>query len=192
MNKDTLVIRQADDVVDAINSGRVWGGHEKAIVLIAVGFFLPFVVGTFLAQGRLTTITVPFLFNFAFGVTGGFTGVRLMTRLGSCGLTMSGFAVCLAALFLLGLLGTPHRAAEGLLVGALLGIFVFFHSYGPGAQGMTMATLSYTTHLRGTGAGSGQAVLRIGSTISLLLFPILAAARAPEYSRWSPSLPRRG
>ncbi len=75
MNKDTLVIRQADDVVDAINSGRVWGGHEKAIVLIAVGFFLPFVVGTFLAQGRLTTITVPFLFNFAFGVTGGFTGV---------------------------------------------------------------------------------------------------------------------
>ncbi|MEP7002543.1 MAG: MFS transporter, partial [bacterium] len=115
------------------------------------------------------------LFNFAFGVTGGFAGVRLMNRLGSRGLAMSGFAVCLAALLLLGLLGTPNGAVGGLIVGALLGIFVFFHSYGPGAQGMTMATLSYPTHLRGTGAGFGQAVLRIGSTISLLLFPIFAA-----------------
>ena len=37
-----------------------------------------------------------------------------------------------------------------------------------------MATLSYPTTLRGTGSGFGQAVLRIGSTISLLLFPTLS------------------
>lgn len=151
-------------------------GMTQSIQYYAVGFFLPFIVGTFLAQGRLTTITVPLLFNFAFGVTGGFAGVRLMNRLGSRKLAMSGFAVCLAALLLLGLLGTPHGPVAGFIVGALLGVFVFFHSYGPGAQGMTMATLSYPTHLRGTGAGFGQAVLRIGSTISLLLFPIFAAA----------------
>ncbi len=151
-------------------------GLCQSIQYYAVGFFLPFIVGTFLAQGRLSTITVPLLFNFAFGVTGGFLGVRLMNRSGSRGLALSGFAVCLAALLLLGLIGAPSGAGEGFIVGALLGIFVFFHSYGPGAQGMTMATLSYPTHLRGTGAGFGQAVLRIGSTISLLLFPILAAA----------------
>lgn len=151
-------------------------GMCQSIQYYAVGFFLPFIVGTFLAQDRLTTITVPLLFNFAFGVTGGFAGVRLMNRLKSRLLALSGFAVCLVALLLLGLLGAPSGAAEGFMVGALLGIFVFFHSYGPGAQGMTMATLSYPTHLRGTGAGFGQAVLRIGSTISLLLFPILAAA----------------
>ncbi|PJI36976.1 hypothetical protein CTI14_70060, partial [Methylobacterium radiotolerans] len=29
--------------------------------------------------------------------------------------------------------------------GLLLGLFVYFHSAGPGAQGMTMATLSYPT-----------------------------------------------
>lgn len=151
-------------------------GMTQSIQYYAVGFFLPFIVGTFLAQGRLTTITVPLLFNFVFGVTGGFAGVRLMNRLGSRGLAMSGFGVCFVALLLLGFLGAPSGTLEGLVVGALLGIFVFFHSYGPGAQGMTMATLSYPTHLRGTGAGFGQAMLRIGSTISLLFFPIFAAS----------------
>ena len=150
-------------------------GMCQSIQYYAVGFFLPFIVGTFLAQGRLSTITVPLLFNFAFGVTGGFLGVRLTNRLGSRGLAMSGFAVCLVVLLLLGLIGAPEGTFMGLVVGALLGMFVFFHSYGPGAQGMTMATLSYPTYLRGTGSGFGQAVLRIGSTISLLLFPILAA-----------------
>ncbi len=37
-----------------------------------------------------------------------------------------------------------------------------------------MATLSYPTSIRGVGAGFGQAILRVGSTISLLLFPILS------------------
>lgn len=156
-----------------IASGLV--GMTQSIQYYAVGFFLPFIVGTFLAQGRLSTITVPLLFNFAFGVTGGFAGVRLIGRFGSRGLALSGFAVCLVALLLLGVIGAPDSTLVALLVGLLLGIFVFFHSYGPGAQGMTMATLSYPTYLRGTGSGMGQATLRIGSTISLLLFPILAA-----------------
>lgn len=150
-------------------------GMCQSVQYYAVGFFLPFIVGTFLAEGRLTTITVPLAFNFVFGVTGGFLGVRLANRLGSRGLALSGFAVCLVALVLLGVIGAPEGTGGGLIVGLLLGIFVFFHSYGPGAQGMTMATLSYPTYLRGTSSGMGQAVLRIGSTISLLLFPILAA-----------------
>ena len=32
-----IVVREARDVVDAINSGLVRGGNEKAIVLIALG-----------------------------------------------------------------------------------------------------------------------------------------------------------
>ena len=37
MSTDKLTIRSADDVVEAVNSGRVSGGYEKAIVLIALG-----------------------------------------------------------------------------------------------------------------------------------------------------------
>src|SRR5690606_12041783 len=68
-------------------------GICQSIQYYAVGFFLPFIVGTFLAQDRLSTITVPLVFNFAFGVTGGFLGVRLTQRLGSRGLSLSGFAI---------------------------------------------------------------------------------------------------
>lgn len=142
----------------------------------AVGFFLPYIVGEFFAGGQLTKITVPLIFNFAFGVAGGFAGVALARRLGSWWLAFSGFAICLVCLILLGLLGKPGSDAGLLIAGVALSVFVFFHAYGPGAQGMTMATLSYPTSLRGTGTGFGQATLRVGSMISLLLFPVLSHA----------------
>jgi MFS family permease len=141
----------------------------------AVGFFLPVIIGSFFTDNRLITIVAPLGFNFLFGVTGGFAGVALANRWGSWKLSASGFAACLAVLVLLGILGTPDGSLMIVLAGLLLGGFVFFHSYGPGAQGMTMATLSYPTSMRGTGAGFGQAALRVGSTVSLLLFPILSA-----------------
>jgi predicted MFS family arabinose efflux permease len=81
--------------------------------------------------------------------------------------------LCLVVLVVLGVLGEPTGSVPVVLVGLLLGIFMFSHAFGPGAQGMTMATLSYPTSLRGTGAGFGQAALRIGSTMALVLFPVL-------------------
>lgn len=149
-------------------------GACQSMQYYAVGFYLPFIVGVFLSLDRLSTITIPLLFNILFGVTGGFLGVALVQRLGSWTLSLAGFAMTLGALIVLGFIGEPSSDAAGVLVGLLLGSFVFFHSAGPGAQGMTMATMSYPTSLRGTGAGFGQAVLRVGSTISLLLFPVLS------------------
>lgn len=139
----------------------------------AVGFALPAIIAGFLAQDRLTTIVGSLGFNVLFGVTGGFLGVYLARRWGSWKLSTVGFSVCLAALVLLGVLGTPSGTAMLVLTAALLGVFVFAHAAGPGAQGMTMATLSYPTSLRGVGSGFSQAILRVGSTVSLLLFPIL-------------------
>lgn len=149
-------------------------GACQSMQYYAVGFYLPFIIVTFMSLDRLSSITVPLIFNIIFGVSGGFAGVFLIRKLGSRMLALTGFAVCLVALVILGLVGKPTGTELGILMGALLGIFVFFHSYGPGAQGMTMATLSYPTTLRGTGAGFGQAALRVGSTISLVFFPILA------------------
>ena len=148
-------------------------GAMQSAQYYAVGFFLPFIIGEFLGQGVLTTIAAPMAFNFVFGVVGGFLGVLMTNRLGSWKLATYGFSACIVVLVALGVLGEPTGTVPVLLVGLLLGLFMFAHSFGPGAQGMTMATLSYPTSLRGTGAGFGQAVLRIGSTIALVLFPIL-------------------
>ncbi|MBK1783659.1 MFS transporter [Prauserella cavernicola] len=148
----------------------------QSIQYYAVGFALPVIISGFLHQDRLTSILGPLVFNLVFGVLGGLLGVRLANRLGSWKLSASGFAICLAALTGLGLLGSPEGTWPLALSGLLLGAFVFFHSYGPGAQGMTMATLSYPTSLRGVGGGFGQAVLRIGSMLSLLWFPTLSAS----------------
>lgn len=63
----------------------------------------------------------------------------------------------------------PH----GAVARSLLGAFVFAHVAGPGAQGM--ATLRYPTSLRGVGSGFSQTLLRIGTTMALLFFPILGA-----------------
>lgn len=151
-------------------------GACQSMQYYAVGFYLPFIVGVFLSFDRLSTITIPLVFNILFGVTGGFLGVALVRKLGSWFLSLAGFVACFAVLVMLGFIGEPSSNTVAILVGLLLGSFVFFHSAGPGAQGMTMATMSYPTSLRGTGAGFGQAVLRIGSTISLLLFPVLSEA----------------
>ncbi|MHA6630419.1 MFS transporter [Pseudonocardia sichuanensis] len=147
----------------------------QSVQYYAVGFALPVIIASLLQQGRLTSIVGPLIFNLLFGVVGGLVGVRLSDRLGSWKLAMSGFAVCFVALIGLGALGQGSGIAL-LGIGGLLGLFVFFHAYGPGAQGMTIATLSYPTTLRGVGSGFGQAMLRIGSMVSLFFFPILSSA----------------
>lgn len=148
----------------------------QAVQYYAVGFALPAILAGFLQQGKLTSIVGPLIFNLVFGVLGGLLGVRLANRLGSWKLSASGFAVCLLALLGLGLIGRPAGTPLLAIAGLLLGGFVFFHSYGPGAQGMTMATLSYPASLRGVGGGFGQAMLRIGSMVSLFFFPVLSDA----------------
>ncbi|WP_172652983.1 MFS transporter [Rhodococcus opacus] len=141
----------------------------------AVGFALPGIIIGFLAQDRLTSIVGALAFNVLFGITGGFLGVKLAGKWGSWKLSTIGFGICLAALVGLGLIGTPSSTTMLIGAAALLGAFVFAHAAGPGAQGMTMATLSYPTSLRGVGSGFSQALLRIGSTVALLFFPILGA-----------------
>ncbi|HVX42422.1 MAG TPA: MFS transporter [Mycobacteriales bacterium] len=151
-------------------------GICQSMQYFAVGFTLPTIISGILDQGRIETILGSLIFNLVFGITGGFLGVALTYRLGSWWLATSGFAVCVVVLPLLAGIGHPDGTAWTVAVGALLGVFVFFHSYGPGAQGMTMATLSYPTSIRGLGAGFSQAFLRVGATVSLLAFPQLSDA----------------
>ncbi len=140
----------------------------------AVAYGLPVIIASFLAQGPLTTITASLVLNLGFAVTGGLLGIR-WARQGAWRMTVLGFAVQLASLIALAVIGKP---TGGLALAALLslGAFLFAQAWGPGAHYMTFASLSYPTSLRGVGVGFNQGVLRIGSTLSLFLFPILATS----------------
>ncbi|MFS8102346.1 MFS transporter [Lentzea alba] len=140
----------------------------------AVAYGLPVIIASFLAQGPLTTITASLVLNLGFAVTGGLLGIRWARR-GAWRMTVLGFAVQLASLVALAVIGKPTGSlAPAALLS--LGAFLFAQAWGPGAHYMTFASLSYPTSLRGVGVGFNQGVLRIGSTLSLFLFPVLASA----------------
>jgi hypothetical protein len=42
----------------------------------------------------------------------------------------------------------------GPAIGLLASMFIFGHAFGPGAQGVTMATLPFPPRIRGIGAGT--------------------------------------
>ena len=68
---------------------------------------------------------------------------------------MRGFACTTVLLVLIGVISGDDVSNFTALVGGLLvGLFIFCHAGGPGSQGMTLATLSYPTSLRGVGWGS--------------------------------------
>lgn len=147
----------------------------QSIQYYAISFSLPFIIAGFLAQGRLESIAGSLFYNAVFGITGGIVSAKLIQRVGSWKLAFVGFGFCLAACIALGLLGQPEGGPLLAMIGIVLAVFVFFQASGPGAQGQTLAALSYPTSLRGVGAGFGQASLRVGSIISLSLFPYLSA-----------------
>ena len=142
----------------------------------AVGFTLPIIIAGFFQQNVLTTILISLVVNAAFGISGAYIGVRLMPRLGSWKLATTGFIGTLVCMVVLGVIGTPHGMGLLVLASVVVALFIMFHAYGPGAQGGTQLTLSYPTSLRGIGSGFGNAVDRIGSMISLFLFPVLSGA----------------
>lgn len=142
----------------------------------AVGFTLPIIISGFFQENVLTTVIVSLIVNAVFGIGGALVGVRLMPRLGSWRLATTGFIATLICTLLLGTIGTPHGTALLIVASLILALFISFHAYGPGAQGGTQTTLSYPTSLRGIGNGVGNAIDRVGSITSLLVFPILAEA----------------
>ncbi|WP_186252061.1 MFS transporter [Burkholderia gladioli] len=141
----------------------------------AIVYGLPVILASFLKQGPLTTIVAALALNLLFAFVGGLIGVRTAASIGAWKMTVAGVALQFASLIGLALIGKPSGAA--LVVGAilLLGAYLFGQGFGAGSHSMTYATLSYPTSLRGVGVGFSQTVARGLSTVSLFLFPVLAA-----------------
>lgn len=142
----------------------------------AVGFGLPTIIAGLSHASTMTTIVGSLIVNAVFGFTGAVFGVRMVSRWGSWRLATTGFLATMTCLIILGFIGHPSGTVMLIVFGLLLGLFVFFHAYGPGPQGGTQTTLSYPTSLRGVGNGVGNAIDRVGSILSLLLFPVFSAA----------------
>jgi MFS family permease len=142
----------------------------------AVAFGLPMIISSFLAQSMLTTILASLVLNLAFAFVGGLISVRIVPMVGAWKLTVTGYALQLAALVGLAIVGKPAGTPQVVIAVSLLAVFLFGQGVGPGSHTMTFASLSYPTSLRGVGVGFNQTLMRASSTVSLFLFPVLAAA----------------
>ena len=138
----------------------------------AIGFNLPSISTKLFGGSFIFAILGAILFNL-FGIVGGFVGAAASAALGIRRLAVWGYTLVILSLLAL-------VAGDGQLplavTSLLLGLFIFGHSMGPGAQGMTMAALSFPTRIRGVGTGWGQAMVRVGSILGFYFFPVLIAA----------------
>ncbi|WEY40638.1 MFS transporter [Paraburkholderia sp. SUR17] len=142
----------------------------------AIVYGLPVILASFLKQGPLTTIVAALALNLLFAFVGGLIGVRFVSRFGAWKMTAVGHALQFASLIGLALIGRPGSGLFVVLAILLLGGYLLGQGFGPGAHSMSFASLSYPTSLRGVGVGFNQTLVRTASTVSLFLFPILAAA----------------
>jgi hypothetical protein len=142
----------------------------------AVAFGLPVIISSFLAQSVLTTILASLALNLCFAFVGGLISVRIVPKFGAWNLTVIGYAFQLAALVGLAIVGKPATGSQVAIAIGCLAAFLWGQGIGPGSHSMTFASLSYPTSLRGVGVGFNQTLMRASSTVSLFLFPVLAAA----------------
>src|SRR5579884_939922 len=118
----------------------------------------------------LRAILASLVFNL-FGLAAGLWLVFwASTRIGARRLALFGYIGVIGALLAVGL-GYGHLPP--LAVFLLLGLFLACHAFGQGAQGMTIATLSFPTSIRGAGTGWAQTMTRVGSTVGFYFFPLV-------------------
>jgi hypothetical protein len=148
----------------------------QAVQYYAVGFFVGQIVLAMLhTQNVMTHIISSLILNVCFGVTGGLLGAKLSGRIGPRKLTLYGFCGTFVCMLVAGSMSNVEGAWS--FVGALVvGLLIFCHAAGPGAQGMTMATMSYPTSLRGAGTGFTQIGVRLGAIAGLVFWPLATAA----------------
>lgn len=151
-------------------------GVASSFAYNAVAFGLPVIISSFLAQSMLTTILASLALNLGFAFVGGLIAVRTVPRFGAWNMTVCGYAIQFVALVGLAIVGKPATTPEVVSAVALLAAFLFGQGIGPGSHSMTFASLGYPTSLRGVGVGLNQTLMRASSTVSLFLFPVLAAA----------------
>jgi putative MFS transporter len=147
-------------------------GCAQSLEYYAVIFYLPLISQLIFGHSLLKAILGGIIFS-AVGLIGSTFQAWVCDRTGIRPLTLGG--AVLATVALLGIAlghGTGSLALEAVMVGA----FMLGHTIGPGPQGMAYGTLSFPTAVRGSAIGWTQGMLRVGSIIGFLAFPVLLTA----------------
>ena len=142
----------------------------QSMEYFAVGFNLPSISTRLFGSAFLYAILGAVFFNL-FGIVGGFSGAFATAALGVRRLAIIGYTLVIVSLLAISLGGKMPISATVILIG----LFILGHSFGPGSQGMTMATLSFPTRIRGVGTGWAQAMVRVGSILGFYFFPLVVA-----------------
>ncbi|MGW1839523.1 MFS transporter [Streptomyces sp. NPDC002067] len=139
----------------------------QSMQYFAVGWYLPVISLSIFGESFEKATVGSMVFN-AFGIVGGllsaYAGRRLGLRLSSA----AGFAGVFVALVAMGLTFGKVPLAVAFLLPV---VFILCHAAGPGANGKSIAALSYRSDVRALGTGVTGMVGSFGSVVGLYVFP---------------------
>lgn len=139
----------------------------QSMQYFAVGWYLPLISLTIFGESFEKGTIGSMVFN-AFGIAGGLLSAYFGRRLGLRLSSAAGFAGVFVALLAMGLTFEKVPLAVAFLLPVL---FILCHSAGPGANGKSIAALSYTSDVRALGTGITGMIGSFGSVAGLYLFP---------------------
>jgi MFS family permease len=139
----------------------------QSIQYFAVGWYLPIISLTIFGESFEKATVGSMVFN-AFGIAGGFASAWFGRRLGLRISSAAGFAGVFVALLTMGLTFNKVPTAVAFLLPV---VFILCHSAGPGANGKSIAALSYSSDVRALGTGVTGMVGSFGSVLGLYVFP---------------------
>ncbi|MFE6102121.1 MFS transporter [Streptomyces laurentii] len=139
----------------------------QSMQYFAVGWYLPLISLAIFGESFEKATIGSMVFN-AFGIAGGVLSAYFGRRLGLRLSSAAGFAGVFVALVAMGLTFEKVPTAVAFLLPVL---FILCHSAGPGANGKSIAALSYSSDVRALGTGVTGMVGSFGSVAGLYLFP---------------------
>ncbi|MEU2609615.1 MFS transporter [Streptomyces albus] len=133
----------------------------------AVGWYLPVISLAIFGESFEKATIGSMVFN-AVGIAGGLASALFGRKLGLRLSSAYGFGGVFVALVAMGL---TFGKAPLVVAFCLPVLFILCHSAGPGANGKSIAALSYTSDVRALGTGVTGMVGSFGSVIGLYVFP---------------------
>ncbi|MGW1681835.1 MFS transporter [Saccharopolyspora sp. NPDC002376] len=139
----------------------------QSMQYFAIGWYLP-VISLAIFGEQFEKATVGSMVFNAAGIIGGAVSAYVGRRMGLRLSSAVGYAMAFALLLTLGL---GFGSLPTVLAFTVPFLFIFFHSAGPGANGKSIAALSYRSDIRTLGTGITGMLGNFGSVIGLYIFP---------------------
>ncbi|GAA2094090.1 MFS transporter [Streptomyces albiaxialis] len=139
----------------------------QGLQYFAVGWYLPVISLTIFGESFEKATIGSMVFN-AVGIVGGLASAYFGRRMGLRLSSAYGFGGVFVALVAMGL---TFGKAPLVIAFCLPVLFILCHSAGPGANGKSIAALSYSSDVRALGTGVTGMVGSFGSVIGLYVFP---------------------